>query len=136
MARALREDLKQRIRDANDIVDVVGAVVNLKRAGKSHTGLCPFHNDTTPSFNVNSEWQTFKCWSCDESGDVFSFVQKTEHVEFKEALAILADRAGIEMEYSDEARKAAAGTSPAGTFRPRSTPTTGARIRTTTTIKN
>jgi len=108
VARLPREDLKQRVREANDIVDVVGAVVKLKRAGKSHKGLCPFHNEKTPSFTVNSERQTFKCFGCGEGGDVFTFVEKTERVDFKEALAILAERAGIPLEYSNEAREAAA----------------------------
>ncbi|MHC5056444.1 MAG: DNA primase [Planctomycetota bacterium] len=107
VARVLREDLKQRVREANDIVDVVGAVVKLKRAGKSHKGLCPFHNEKTPSFTVNTERQTFKCFGCGEGGDVFTFVEKSERVEFKEALAILAERAGIAMVYSNEAREAA-----------------------------
>ena len=108
MARLPREDLKQRVREANDIVDVVGAVVKLKRTGKSYKGLCPFHNEKTPSFTVNSERQTFKCFGCGEGGDVFTFVEKTERVDFKEALAILAERAGIPLEYSNEAREAAA----------------------------
>ncbi len=108
MGRLPREDLKQRIREANDIADVVGAVVNLKRAGKSHKGLCPFHNEKTPSFTVNTERQTFKCFGCGEGGDVFTFVEKSERVEFKEAMAILAERAGIQLEYSNEAREAAA----------------------------
>ncbi|MHC4503432.1 MAG: DNA primase [Planctomycetota bacterium] len=104
MAQVQRDDLKRRIREANDIVDVVGAVVQLKRAGRSHKALCPFHNEKTPSFTVNSERQTFKCFGCGEGGDVFSFVEKYERVDFKEALRMLAERAGIPLEYSREAR--------------------------------
>ena len=109
MAQVQREDLKRRVREANDIVDVVGAVVQLKRAGRSHKALCPFHNEKTPSFTVNAERQTFKCFGCGEGGDVFSFVEKYERVDFKEALRMLAERAGIPLEYSREGRRAAAG---------------------------
>ena len=96
-------DLKRRIREANSIIDVVGARVRLKKAGKSYKALCPFHSEKTPSFIVNPARQTFKCFGCDEGGDVFSFVMKADRVEFREAMELLADRVGIPMETSPEA---------------------------------
>lgn len=108
MDQTLREDLKRRVREANDIVDVIGAAVSLKRAGKNYKALCPFHNEKTPSFIVNPERQTFKCFGCGEGGDVFTFVEKHERVEFREALEILAERAGIALDVSPAAAGEAA----------------------------
>lgn len=88
-------DVKEQVRQAIDIVDLVGSVVQLRRQGRNYVGLCPWHDDTRPSLQVNPERQSFKCWVCDIGGDVFSFIMKTEGVEFREALAMLADRAGI-----------------------------------------
>jgi DNA primase len=88
-------DLKEQVRQAIDIVDLVGSVVQLRRQGRNYVGLCPWHDDTRPSLQVNPERQSFKCWVCDIGGDVFSFIMKTEGVEFREALEMLADRAGI-----------------------------------------
>ena len=90
-----RDDVKERIREAVDIVDVVGSYVALRRHGKGMTGLCPWHDDSRPSLQVNPERQTFRCWVCDVGGDVFSFVMRMEKVEFREALEQLAERAGI-----------------------------------------
>jgi DNA primase len=90
------DDLKRRVREANNIVDVVqSAVGKLVRAGRNLKCCCPFHNEKTPSFNVNAEGQYFKCFGCGKSGDIFTFVMLHERVEFPEALKILADRAGI-----------------------------------------
>jgi len=88
-------DLKEQIRQATDIVDLVGRHIQLKRQGRNYVGLCPWHDDSRPSFQVNPERQSFKCWVCDLGGDVFSFVMKIEGVDFPEALAMLAERAGI-----------------------------------------
>ena len=90
-------DTKERVREAIDIVDLVGRYVQLRRRGRLYVGLCPWHDDTDPSLQVNPERQSFKCWVCDIGGDIFSFVMKMEGVSFPEALAILADRAGIEL---------------------------------------
>ena len=90
-----RDDVKERVREATDIVDVVGSYVSLRRQGKGMTGLCPWHDDSKPSLQVNPDRQTFRCWVCDVGGDVFSFVMRMEKVEFREALEQLADRAGI-----------------------------------------
>ena len=92
-----RGDIKERIREANDIADVVGSYIPLKRAGSGFKALCPFHDEKTPSFNVNPRLQWFTCFGCGEKGDVFTFVQKMERVDFPEAMRMLAQRAGIEM---------------------------------------
>jgi DNA primase len=88
---------KERIRDATDIVELVGHYIPLKRAGRHYVGRCPWHDDTRPSLQVNPERQTFKCWVCDIGGDVFAFTMKIENVDFREAIEILADRAGISL---------------------------------------
>jgi DNA primase len=92
---APRDDVKERVREAVDIVDVVGSYITLRRQGKAMTGLCPWHDDSKPSLQVNPERQTYRCWVCDVGGDVFSFVMRMEKAEFREALEQLADRAGI-----------------------------------------
>ena len=89
--------VKERIRDATDIVELVGHYVPLKRQGRNYVGRCPWHDDTRPSLQVNPERKTFKCWVCDIGGDVFAFVMKIENVDFREALQILADKAGISL---------------------------------------
>ena len=91
-------DTKERVKQAVDIVDLVGSHIQLRRQGRNYVGLCPWHDDTRPSLQVNPERQSFKCWVCDIGGDVFSFVMKIEGVEFREALEMLADRAGIRVE--------------------------------------
>jgi DNA primase len=92
-----RDDIKERVRDATDIVDVVSSYISLRRGGKAMVGLCPWHDDSRPSMQVNPERQTFRCWVCDIGGDVFNFVMRMEKVEFREALEQLADRAGIQI---------------------------------------
>ncbi len=91
-------DNKELVRQAIDIVDLVGSHVQLRRQGRIYVGLCPWHDDTKPSMQVNPERQSFKCWVCDIGGDVFSFVMQMEGVEFREALSMLADRAGITLQ--------------------------------------
>ncbi|QBD80346.1 DNA primase [Ktedonosporobacter rubrisoli] len=81
-----------------DIVEEIGLVVALQKSGKSLKGLCPFHNERTPSFYVFAESQTWHCFGCNEGGDVFSFVQKQQGLEFREALLYLAEKAGVEVE--------------------------------------
>ncbi len=88
-------DTKEQVRGAIDIVDLIGGYVQLRRQGRNYVGLCPWHDDTRPSLQVNPERQSFKCWVCDIGGDIFSFIMKMEGVEFREALQMLADRAGI-----------------------------------------
>ncbi len=91
-------DIKERVKQAVDIVELVGSHIQLRRQGRNYVGICPWHDDSRPSLQVNPERQSFKCWVCDIGGDVFSFVMKTEGVEFREALHMLADRAGIPLE--------------------------------------
>ncbi len=91
-------DTKERVKQAIDIVELVGGHIQLRRQGRNYVGLCPWHDDTRPSLQVNPERQSFKCWVCDIGGDVFTWIMKTEGVEFREALQMLADRAGITLE--------------------------------------
>ena len=88
-------DTKDRVRQAIDIVELVGGYIPLRREGRNYKGLCPWHDDARPSLHVNPERQSFKCWVCDIGGDIFSFFMKMEKVEFPEALRMLAERAGI-----------------------------------------
>ncbi len=87
---------KEEIRSRSDIVDLIGAHVQLKRRGRNWLGLCPFHQEKTPSFNVDPVTQSFKCFGCGVGGDVFSFVQRMENMSFVEAAEKLAARAGLE----------------------------------------
>jgi DNA primase len=86
------------VKEANDIVDVIGTYVSLRPAGKKFKGLCPFHDDHRPSFDVDPAYQNYVCWSCGKRGDVITFVQELERVDFREALELLARRAGIPLE--------------------------------------
>ncbi|MDP2173288.1 MAG: DNA primase [Candidatus Cloacimonadaceae bacterium] len=88
-------NLIDQIRHANDIVEVVSGYLPLKRAGVNWRGICPFHQDTHPSMNVNQPKQIFKCFACGKAGNVFTFVQEYEHVTFMEAVKRLAARVGI-----------------------------------------
>lgn len=88
-------DAKEQVRQSTDIVELVGKHLELRRAGRGYVGRCPWHDDRRPSLQVNPDRQTWKCWVCDIGGDVFSFVMKREGCDFREALQMLADRAGI-----------------------------------------
>lgn len=87
----------QAIKDAIDVVDLIGEYVQLKPAGTNHKGLCPFHREKSPSFMANRERQSWHCFGCAKGGDIFTFVQEIEGMEFVEALRFLATRAGIEL---------------------------------------
>ena len=105
----LAPELIEQIAAANDIVDVVGGYFPLKRAGSAWRACCPFHQEKTPSFQVNPQRQIFKCFGCGAGGSVFRFVMDYEHVDFVTAAKKLADRAGIriveqEMSAEDLAR--------------------------------
>ncbi len=93
-----REALKQQVKEANDIVDVVSGYIPLRPAGPTFKGLCPFHDDKKPSFDVDPRRQRYRCWACSKYGDVFGFVMEYEHVDFRDALELLARRAGIVLE--------------------------------------
>lgn len=90
-------DFADQVRNAADIVEVVGQYVELKRAGANMKGLCPFHSEKTPSFNVHPGKQIFKCFGCGKGGDAISFVREIERVGYQEALKILADKYHLEM---------------------------------------
>ena len=101
------DDLIEEIRSANDIVDVISQYVRLQRRGANYFGLCPFHNEKSPSFSVSPSKQMYYCFGCGEGGNVITFLMKYENETFQEALRKLADRAGIrlpEPEMSGEAR--------------------------------
>jgi len=91
------EEIKQKI----DIVSLINEYVPLKKAGRNFKANCPFHQEKTPSFMVSSELQIYKCFGCGETGDVFSFLQKHEGMDFAEALRFLADRVGIKLKSFD-----------------------------------
>lgn len=93
----LSDSFLQEIRDRNEIENVISPYVNLKRRGRNLTGLCPFHNEKTPSFTVYPETQSFYCFGCGAGGDVITFVRKIENLDYTEAVKSLADRAGIAM---------------------------------------
>ncbi|MEM6562700.1 MAG: DNA primase, partial [Planctomycetota bacterium] len=95
-------DGKTLVLDAVDLVDLVGRTVQLKRAGKDHTGLCPFHDEKTPSFYVVPEKRMFHCFGCKESGNAIDFVMKTQNLTFKDALHRLAEQYGVDLpKYGD-----------------------------------
>ena len=98
MAGLYSDSTREQIRLASDIVDVIGSYLPLKRAGANFVALCPFHKEKTPSFNVNPHRQIFHCFGCHKGGDVFTFVQEYENIDFPEALRRLADRAKIPLE--------------------------------------
>jgi len=92
----------EQIRAASDIVDVIGAVLPLKRAGANFVALCPFHKEKSPSFNVNPQRQIFHCFGCHKGGDVFTFVREYENLSFIEAVKRLAERANILLEFENQ----------------------------------
>lgn len=98
------QNLIDQVRRSNDIVDVIGSYITLKKAGASFRGLCPFHNDSHPSLNVSQQKQIFKCFACGKAGNVFTFVQEYEKLSFIEALKKLAQRAGITIQDRDQSK--------------------------------
>lgn len=100
----ISDDKKEEIRATADIVEVVGDYVKLKKSGSGFTGLCPFHNEKTPSFHVTPRLGIYKCFGCGESGDVFNFVMQMEGISFPESLRTLAERYGIDLPDDDEDR--------------------------------
>lgn len=102
MARYTQES-RDCVRDTIDFVELVGTRTELRRAGpRSYEGLCPFHDERTPSFSVEPVEKVYYCFGCQASGDVFTFVQETEGVDFKGALELLADRTGVELQMEQE----------------------------------
>ena len=95
-------ELKEEIRSANDIVEVISQYVVLKRSGRNYFGLCPFHNEKSPSFSVSPDRQYFHCFGCHKGGDVFTFISEIEKVSFKESVEILAERARIQLPTNED----------------------------------
>ena len=92
----------ERVRDSVDFVEVVSAYTDLRRAGERYSGLCPFHEERTPSFSLNPADKVYYCFGCEASGDVFTFVQEKEGLGFADAVEALADRYGVEVERESE----------------------------------
>ena len=91
------EEIIEEVRQANDIIDVISQYIHLKRSGRNYFGLCPFHNEKSPSFSVSPDKQIFHCFGCGVGGNVFTFLMKIEGVNFIEALQMLAERAQIQL---------------------------------------
>ena len=104
------DEVIEEVRSRNDIVDVIGSYVKLQKKGSSYFGLCPFHNEKSPSFSVSRDKQMYYCFGCGAGGNVFTFLMEYENFSFVEALKFLADRAGVQLpqeEYSAEAKRRA-----------------------------
>jgi DNA primase len=99
------DDIINRVRDSVDIVDLVSGYVSLRKTGKNHVGLCPFHAEKTPSFSVNPDKQIFHCFGCGVGGDVFKFLELQEGLNFPEAVKNLAGKAGITLPAETRARE-------------------------------
>ncbi|MCR5221738.1 MAG: DNA primase [Lachnospiraceae bacterium] len=102
------DEVVEEVRSRNDIVDVISSYVHLKKQGSNYFGLCPFHNEKSPSFSVSPQKQIYYCFGCGAGGNVFGFIQNYENYTFPEALKLLADRVGYvlpEVKYSEENRK-------------------------------
>ena len=101
----ISEELKNRIIDNSDIVSIIGEYVDLKKSGDSHVGLCPFHNEKTPSFTVSEKKQLFHCFGCGAGGDVVSFIMQKEGLDYPSAMKLLADKQGISLEENNNNSK-------------------------------
>ncbi len=91
------DEIIEEVRSRNDIVDVIGSYVNLKKKGNSYSACCPFHHEKTPSFHVSRDKQMYHCFGCDAGGNVYTFLMEHENMTFPEALETLAERAGIKL---------------------------------------
>lgn len=98
----ISEEILERIKNENDIVDIISETVRLKRSGRNFMGLCPFHNEKSPSFSVSQDKQIYKCFGCGEAGNVISFVMKNRNMSFLDAVKYLASRANIALELQNE----------------------------------
>ena len=94
----ISEEILEKIKEQNDIVDVISESVRLKRSGRNFSGLCPFHNEKTPSFSVSQDKQIYKCFGCGEAGNVITFVMKTKNLPFVDAVKYLGERVNITVE--------------------------------------
>ena len=91
------DEIIEEVRQSNDIVDIISQYVHLKRSGRNFFGLCPFHNEKSPSFSVSPDKQIFHCFGCGVGGNVFTFLSKIEGINFVEAVQTLAERANIQL---------------------------------------
>ena len=98
------DELIEEIRNANDIIDIISQYVTLKRSGRNYFGLCPFHKEKSPSLSVSPDKQIFHCFGCGVGGNVIHFISKIEGLNFKDAIEFLAERAGIALPASENAR--------------------------------
>ncbi|MGC4386957.1 CHC2 zinc finger domain-containing protein, partial [Streptococcus suis] len=98
MALAISRETIADIKNSVNIVDVIGEVVSLTRSGNNYLGLCPFHKEKTPSFNVVEDKQFFHCFGCGKSGDVFKFLEDYRQISFMESVRLVAERAGITLD--------------------------------------
>jgi len=108
MSTQITHDIKERVKEASNIHDIIGGYMTLRRAGVNYKGCCPFHSEKTSSFVVSPTKSMYKCFGCGVGGDVIKFVQDFEQVSYPEAVKILARKAGIdvpEMEMTDDDRK-------------------------------
>ncbi len=103
---AIRDDDIERLKATVSLVDVVGEVVSLRKVGRNFVGLCPFHAEKTPSFNVREEIGRYRCFGCDQSGDVITFVERTRHVDFVGAVEYLAAKVGMQLDYTTSGQTA------------------------------
>lgn len=97
----ISDDMINQIKENSDIVDIIGEYVDLKKAGSSYKGLCPFHNEKTPSFTVDKKKQLFHCFGCGAGGDVVSFIMQKEGLSYPESLKYLAHKAGINIVFTE-----------------------------------
>ena len=93
----IREEFLEEIRDRNDIEDLIGSYVGLKKSGRISRGLCPFHSEKTPSFTVYPDTQSYYCFGCGKGGDAVTFIREIENLDYVEAVKFLAERAGLHM---------------------------------------
>ena len=99
MADQILQDIKDRL----NIADVISGYIQIKKAGTNFKALCPFHNEKTPSLQISPQKQIWHCFGCGEGGDIFGFVMRYENIEFRDALKILAEKAGVQLpEYRPE----------------------------------
>ena len=98
----IHDDDIVRVREATNLEDLIGSHLQLRRVGRRSVGLCPFHNEKTPSFSVNGELGFYKCFGCGKSGDAITFVREVEHLDFVGAVEYLANKAGITLRYTNE----------------------------------
>ena len=97
----INDELLEKIKDNSDIVNIISDYVSLKKSGSNYIGLCPFHNEKTPSFTVSESKQLFHCFGCGEGGDVLTFIMKKENLDFIDAVQLLADKLGIDVEQNN-----------------------------------